>query len=338
MLFHNIVGDLEFKTVKTDQLRYFDCKVVLDNNQALLKRRRDINVDVFSDKNVDDEDITPLTTENVLVKSLPINQSSTWETPSIFEDIFAVSAAVFSTNTQHFIFNPAISLTKFDIDDSLVPIFNVRKVKTRGTSNIIKENDFILVEAQNNLRDVRIDITNLNYKIESELLRGRGRTDYNLELRYGKDWETATNIQFFNGRLINGEYTNNDNHSHEIGNLNRADKVWLYFYCEVSGVGNFSTGDIRADVTIDSMDVAIKGTSIAYNTIVPSIRLYDGISQTINSISGLTTSFPLAEPNGELYNQRIFNGNYLKYLAITKHKAMAVYFLEFIRISTRIKK
>jgi hypothetical protein len=60
------------------------------------------------------------------------------------------------------------------------------------------------------------------------------------------------------------------------------------------------------------MNVDITATSTSYNTIAPSIRLRDAVSQNVMAISQLPISFPFAEVNGEMYNQRVLSGNMLR--------------------------
>ena len=76
------MGDLDFKEAETDEITYFKCKVVQDSIQALIKKRMDIKVDCFSDRTLDNEPITPLLAENVLIKAKPVVQRSKWTTPT----------------------------------------------------------------------------------------------------------------------------------------------------------------------------------------------------------------------------------------------------------------
>ena len=310
----NIIGVLDFQTAKTDQLNEFKCKVIQDTNQMLIKRRSDVNVDVFSDKNIDDEDITPLISENVLIKAKPITESSSWETSEAFNKSIDVDAGQLESDTEYFIFNPAIALKKFDINDSLIPFQNFREVETLSTSKNIKANDFILIETQNNLRNIEIEISNLEYFLSFNIFYGKGHCDYGLEIRYGTDWETANIERLFNGRLENGDsYNDSNTYNVKIDYLNRGDKIWFYFDLKINALGSlFNGSETRTILQINSVNIDTTATSIAYNTIAPSIRLHDGISQVVKSISGLTTSFPFAELSGEMYNQRIFSGNLLR--------------------------
>lgn len=306
----NIIGDLDLQFSKTDQLEFLKCKVIQDNNQALLKRRSDINVDIFSNKDVDDNTITPIGYENVLVKSKPITQSSSWETPQAFIETLLAEKAI--NNTIVYYFNPAVNLTNFGIEDSLTFFENIR-------SFVSDASDFKIIEAVDNQRNTKVDISNLDIKIDTDTDNGGdGYIDLKLHMRYGADFASANEYIFFSDFINDsfGTYTNTNNYTFTIPFLSRGDSVWLYFNGRVRQSGNPIGGNPRfeAFTTINSMNVDITSTRVAYNTIVPSIRLIDGVSQVVKSISGLETLFPFADVNGEMYDQRIFNGNLLRNL------------------------
>lgn len=306
--YENIIGDLDFYKATTDQLEYFKCKVIQDSNEAIVEKRKDINVNVFSDENIDLEPITPLTTENVLVKSKPKKQVSSWEVPGTFYQQFDVSG---NSVTQHLAFNPSINITGYDVDDTLT-FFSPFVRATPFTLSTLGSS-FKIIEAQNNLRNIKINITNLDMSVPTSVQDGgNGYVDIKLELRYGSDFETAnTHIFFAEGGIPeNQTYTNTNDYSFTIPYLDRSDNIWLFFWYKLRQ--SAVSGTFEAFTTIESMDVSVTASEIAYNTIVPSIRLYDAVSQVVESISGLETSFPFAEPNGEMYNQRIFNGNLLR--------------------------
>ena len=304
-----IIGDLDFQYAKTDQLNYFKCKVIQDSNHALLKRRNELDVNVFNDEDIDGNAITPLITENVLVKSKPITQSSSWEVPEAFNETLYAERAI--NNTTHWYLNPSVNLTSFNIDDSLTFFETIKSFGEDGTN-------FKIIEAQNNLRKVKINIKNLDFQVTTNTDNGGdGYTDLKLELRYGQDYSAAKKEILFTKIVRDNEsFTNNNSYEFEIPYLNRGDGVWLFYYFKVRQSSNTPFGNPRfeAFTIINSMNVDVTATSIAYNTIVPSIRLKDGVSQVVKSISGLGTNFPFADVNGEMYNQRIFNGNLLRNL------------------------
>lgn len=311
--FDSIIGDFDFFTASTNLIDYFKCKVVQSKKQALIKKRNDIKVDLFATTDLDDNIIDAVNTENILVKAKPVKQVSRWETPEIFTKTMNVDSNTFESDTEYFVLNPCVNLVKSDIENSLTFFQNYRAVETLGTAKAIKENDFILVEAQNNLKDITINITELDLFLDAyKSYGGDAYGDYEFELKYGSDWSTANSEIIFNGRLRDGKtYANTNNYTYNIPFLNRGDKIWLYFYFKLreSGVGSAS---FSVDIDINSMNVDISVTSTSYNTIAPSVRLWDAISQNVKAISQLPISFPFAETNGEMYNQRVLSGNMLR--------------------------
>ena len=310
------IGDFDFYNAKTDQLTYFTCKVIQQSSQAIIKRRDDVTVDVFSDENIDGEAIEPLESENVLVKAKPITQYSSWETPSLFEKSFeAESSSIIGTNTSYYAFNPSRNLTSYGIDDSLT-FLNVIEPKALFKDRPpINYDNFKIIEAANNLSKINITISNLDLKIETSEENGNGYVDVRLEVAYGEDYDSSEKYIFFSEKTIreNRTYENKNSYSFEIPYLERGKSAWLYIHYKVrqskTGLGKFI-----AYTEVASMDVDISASSVSYSTIVPSIRLKDGVSQVVKSISGLSTSFPFAEKNGEMYDQRLFSGNMLRNL------------------------
>ena len=80
------VGELDFENAETDLINYFKCKVIQDALQVKIKRRSDVNVDLFSDTDVDGNPITPLTSVGVLLKANPEKQISKWSLPNSFSN------------------------------------------------------------------------------------------------------------------------------------------------------------------------------------------------------------------------------------------------------------
>ena len=322
--FDNIIGDFDFFTAKTDLLEYFKCKIVQNKKQALIKKRNDVKVDLFADKDLDDNDIVPLTTENVLVKAKPIKQTSKWETSGVFYWVISSSGfgipiplppfLVGGEKTEYASLFPCVNLVKYGVEDSLIPIQALSKKYNKESSiiNVIK-NDYIIVEALNNVKDITINITNVNFNVSTAVYNGGdGYVDFRFEIKYGTTYETAQTEVFFNGYLRENEnFTENRDFKLNIPYLNRADKIWCYCFFKVRQSSS-TGGRFTTYVNVPTFDLDIIATSTSYSTIAPSVRLHDAISQTVNSVSQLPISFPFTEPNGEMYNQRVLSGNMLR--------------------------
>ena len=261
---------------------------------------------------MDGNEIDPLTTENILIKAKPIKQISKWETASSFDWTFSAASAVRAT--RHRALLPCVNLVKYGVEDSLIPFSALSEgyIKSSSITDVIK-NDYIIVEAINNVKDISINITNVNFNVSTAVFNGGdGYVDFKFEIKYGADYDTAKTEMFFNGFLReNQSFTETRDFNLNIPYLNRADKIWCYCKFKVRQSNSFG-GRFTTYVNVPAMDIDITATSTAYNTISPSVRLKDAVSKTVEAVSQLPISFPFAEPNGEMYNQRVLNGNMLR--------------------------
>lgn len=311
----NIIGDLDFANAETDLLEYFKCTIIQDGNQALLKRREDVDVDLFSNESIDGEEIAPVSTDNVLVKALPTNQESRWELPESYAGSVEASINI-TRGDRYYALNPCVNLVSSSVEDSytiLSPLSN--QYKNESSIRDVISSEYSIVSALNNLRNVTVNIIDLDFFAETFNTGGGGSNGYTacvFELRHGADYHTAERVVFFDEAVNDGDsFSKIQNYSYNIDFLNRGDKIWLYFYlrCRISSTGG---GSIISSIQVNSMNVDVTATSVSYNTIVPSVRLYDAVYQNVKSISGLDSKFKLAEQGGELYDNRLFNGNLLR--------------------------
>ncbi|WP_406683323.1 hypothetical protein N1F78_11580 [Seonamhaeicola sp. MEBiC1930] len=285
-----------------------------------LYRNKEFNVDLFSDIDLFDNPIEPLKGINVLLKAKPVTQTSSWEVSDEFDEkLDAVTEGLFDKGTSaYYVFNPLVNLTSANIEGSLAFFQNFQGGLSNKTSDL--GDDFIIIEAQNNLRKVKVDISELDFQMNTDVDNGGdGYIDFELVLKYGPVFETATK-QVFHKDFVreHQSYSHSDDYSFTIPFLTRGEYVWLYYDVKVRQSSTKTIPGVNpkfeAFITVNSMNVDVTASSIAYNTIAPSIRLKDGVSQVVKSLSGLETSFPFAELNGEMYNQRIFSGNLLRNL------------------------
>lgn len=298
-----IVGDLDFQTAVTDQLEYFRCKILQDTNVQIIKRRKDTKVDLFTNEDLDGNEIEPVAFENILLKAKPIRQLSVLEISDVF-NFEEQESGIRGSETWYM--NPYQVLLQSEIEDTFIPF------RTHDRGNI-----FRIIKAQNNLRDLRIDIENVNYSVLCQNQGGaNGSVYYELAVWYGAQVNddtapTDSKHVFFSGEAKIDEFkTVTGDFTFTIPFLNRGDAVYIAYRARINKESIL--GSIIKTTTISDGRIRLSTISTSYNTIVPSIRLRDAVAQNVKSISGLEISFPFAEPNGEYYNQRIFNGNLLR--------------------------
>ena len=294
------VGILDFQMAKTDLITFFECKVIQENNRAIIKRRNDINVDVFSDKDLDLNPITPLATENILLKAKPVVQLSQWLSDDFGAFAGRIPPAV----------NTAIQVVKSNVENTLTP-FSVGS--SGGFLNYC--NDFRYVYALNNLTNVKLKIdVDIDFHYETEL--GTGSSSAGFKLYYAIfDYPavlspfplnvviydktiTGTTIEDFNITTV---------FNVGIDNIPVGKSLSIFFDLD------WDTAHLdRTFFNFKKINIDITGTSTAIDSVIKGVRYIDLFKQNIKSISGLTVDAPRFDIAGEFYEQFAFNGKLIR--------------------------
>jgi hypothetical protein len=296
----NIVGELDYATAITDDLEYFKCKVIQQSELQVLKRRKSVKVDLFSSKDVDGNAITPLVPQNILLLAKPVIQTSRWEQPQPYTNVLTTKG------TRYYNINPAQNLVKSEIDDS-------------QTFFEVDPNDpslMSLVKATNNLKNINITISGVSGIFDAYSANGGdGYVGYSFILKYGKTYDTATEI------VLRSNYLEDDSPvdtftmptiNQTIPTLLRDEYIWLSFNFKLRQSSSNSLGKMECNVVLNIQSVEISVESTAYNSITPSFRLIDVMKQVTKSISSLTLNAPRYDVGGQFYDNRLFNGNLLR--------------------------
>jgi len=300
--FPTILGDLDFAKCITDGIEYFKCKVIQQSDLQIIKRRKSVKVDVFSDKDLDGNPITPLVTENMLFKAKPVFQTSKWEQSGDFNE------RLVSFGIDYYYFNPAINQTQSEIEDTLGFFEVLVKNNTADTFSVLK--------AKNPLKKIQIDISDVLIHFDTDVANGgNGYAELSLVIKKGKEFATAEKTTLFSAiRYENESYDFSGGFLQTIESVDRGESVWVYFELKVRESTTLGTGFERFECRISLANIKMKITaeSTAYNSIVPSFRLVDVMRQVIKSISGNAISAPRFDVAGQFYDNRLFNGNFLR--------------------------
>jgi hypothetical protein len=293
--------DLDFATAETDDLEYFKCKGIEDAKLQIVKSRKEVKVDLFSNTDIDGNYIAPLIAENMLLLAKPVIQSSEWVSTQKFSERLETS------DNRFYSINSAQNLIKTGVQGDNT-FFSIN-------SNSIK--DFRVLKAEETLQNIKIkiDIPEFNYKT---LVTGGGNgyLDYSFDIYYGGDLETTPLNQMKKITLLQ-ETTNENvevvlslNTEVTIDSLSRGEAIYIShnFFLRQSALFGF----FKADFTLPEMQMKLSVESTSYNSISKSIRLIDVMRQVVRSISGLEINAPRFESLGEFYDNRILNGNLLR--------------------------
>jgi hypothetical protein len=296
------VGLLDFQMAKTDLLTYFECKVIQENNRAIINRRKDINVDVFSDKDLDLNTITPLETESILLKAKPLYQASEWK--SVGSNSFPVD----STDPVKFFcgFNFAQTNVTYGIENSLGFLEN-----TIYTGNFLDFDKFGLVYAQNRLSKINVKATiDMTYTVTQGVIPDFGFMA--LYLCWGDTFDpsissTTRQIMYEDtwGSGVEKTVLLNDTFEFTIDEIESGSKIWM-FWASAGYV------DCNVDVVHRDFNIKVNAVSTSIDSIIKGVRYVDLFKQNIKSISGLTVDAPKLDIEGEFYEQFAFNGKLIR--------------------------
>lgn len=308
----NLVGEIDFATATTDDLEYFKCKVIQQSDLQIIKRRRETKVDVMSSLDIDGNVINPLVPQNMLLLNKPTYQVSKWENVNYEEKLYADGTG--ANSNIFYTINPCRNILKSDIEESYTFYESSRRDRFTTEPN---QSDYVLIKAKNNLKNINVNISNLSIHFDTDVDNGGdGYVNLELQLRYGLEYNTATKIILLSvQKQEHQSYDFNGGFTQIIDSLNRDESIWINF---IAHVRQSSTSLINyrpkfeCFLKIPTMNTDITAVSYSYNSITPTFRLIDVIRQVIKSISGLDIIAPRFDYGGEFYDNRLFNGNFLR--------------------------
>jgi hypothetical protein len=303
-----VVGLLDYELAETDQVEYFKTKIIQNTTQALVKRREDINVDVFSDVDLDDDPITPITTKKILLKAKPVVESSTWDK----KDIEDTTVTQIGTGFTHDLVIPiANQLLNYGIKNSYAPF----DIFWGGLDlNINQVRKFIF---DNKLLTAKEELTNIKVKVKNLTIYGIS-TGGRIRLRYG--------TTFFdeNGNFISAGNTPttsledeplelniiNQDYEFTIPFMNAGESLW--FDTNMFFSSNNLTNIFMQYYDFKHDGVEITATSTAVNSVIDGVRHIDYIKQVVKSATGLNVIAPRYDVGGEHYDNFVFNGKLIR--------------------------
>lgn len=297
--------DLDFATAETDDLEYFRCKGIEDGKLQIVKARKEVKVDLLSDVDVDGNYIGGLVPENILLLAKPVIQKSEWKQSESFVKDWAGYG-------QDAIFvSPVNSIEQSGLEETLVPFLSfVELPKLYTNAMLVEALDYLtLINCQNNINNGTVTIKGLSLSIT-----GIGFATRNtLNVSYSKTWNagdiTTVRLEDVTSDLI----VVDKDYFVPITGIDRNTKIVVYasVFQPYSLPASTPVSSTNISLTL-SGSVSISAESTAYNSISKSLRLVDVMRQVVKSISGLQINAPRFEALGQFYDNRLFNGNFLR--------------------------
>jgi hypothetical protein len=327
------VGLLDFQMAKTDLITFFECKVIQENNRAIINRRKDVNVNVFSDKDLDLNPITPLATESILLKAKPILGVSEWVSGVVasFATRIVDDGSSVNIPNEYSYFNNLQQIKKQGIENTLSYLDNDLYWASSTENSGLREN-FGFIIAQNEITNMKINLNNIN--IESYLYTTiaslnlpydiTGFYRVKMEVVWGFDTVTFIGKQTIFDHQIDTDgitegfqyYNYSGDVSVEIPYLPQGAKVWIYCTGQTKRTsavaGAFTGAFLSSQSKVNAFDLSITATSTAIDSVIKGVRYIDLFKQNVKSISGLTVDAPRFDIAGEFYEQFAFNGKLIR--------------------------
>lgn len=299
-----VVGILDFELSETDQIEYFKTKVIQNTKQALVKRREDINVDVFSNVNLDDEPIAPITTQKILLKAKPVLQNSEWSKKEL--GIVQQTGNAFNCQISIPIAN---NLVRYKIENSYSPF----DIFFKGLDVSFTQNN--RYRYANRLLTAVEDLSNLKVKINKLSVQGFtnfGTFSLNVSRAiFDSDGDWVSNVSSEN--LVSASNSIglvDQDYEFIIPSMSAGESLIISMTCFFSSSALLSFNMRFLSFNVES--VQISATSTAINSVISGVRHIDYIKQVVKSATGLPVNAPKYDIGGEHYNNFVFNGKLIR--------------------------
>lgn len=341
-----LIYDVDFANMATDQLEEITFKAVQKSKQILLKRRSDVSVDLLSDKTLDGEYIQPCIPQKVLIKAKPISGISEWESTDTPAAAFSRISYIGTTpgsplpptlknrvgaNNAQIVKKEGVKNTLGFLSPEFALIESQGGVPNNGGS-------FTFIDAQEDIINAKIilseisgysnqNITNIGGLNPTTVQSGNGYVK--IQVRIGFDIENSS-TSVYDLYVKNYTYIKNLNPTGTSSNtafpasvpeinvpiIKRGQRIWIYVNVNssavITGPSFSSLGSYAVQAVLNSWKIRIEGSSVAYNTVNPAIRLYDAMKYIVKSVSGMDIIAKDYEPGGIFYDQFIFTGKFLR--------------------------
>lgn len=312
-------GNVDFsKDYDSDNETYIKCRIIQNNNQALIKKREDIVVDLLSTKDLDDNTISAIPMQKLFLKAKPIYGESRWSSPTGFvESNFFAGGGGGISNEIYYYYNTPQQVDLSEIDNTL-SFLNIVDVSYGGESLEVAGN-FGFLQANEDLSNIKLSITDLFFAQTTDVDEGGNGyvgTQFNIVWGFSIDNPIGL-IRPIDYNL--DEYQNfifNQDLEFTIPFIPKGAKLWIYFRSAVNQTATtgipFQEPKFEAFTTLSAYNIKITATSTAISSVVNAVRQIDLIKQTYKAIGSLPVNAQKYDVGGEFYDNFLFNKNLIK--------------------------
>lgn len=309
-------GNFDFTTAETDNESYFKCKVIQNTNQSKIKKREKLNVNLLSTTDLDDNVISAIPVQRMLLKAKPLYQESAWESPNVYSNNLQ---SLGDTNTTYYFYNNAQSLVKFGIDDDLSYLEQtISAPEALGDFNNGPGDLFGYVRAENDCSNIKIRIKDLILNQVGDADNGgNGFAETSFNIKWGYDINSPLGSYIPINFLIDENQSTTQtiaDQTFTIDFLPSGAFIWIYFKSKVrqSAINIGSEPRMEAFTTIQKYTIDINLNSTAIDSVINAVRWIDLIKQNYKSIGSLPVNASKFDVGSEFYDNFCFTKNLIK--------------------------
>jgi len=312
----------------TDRYTYFQCKLI-DNGKVMdYKRRMDDKLNMFADKGVFEQPVTPLATFNYLKRATPVNQKSSFKSTNTACQATAttsLSGGIFPViNRFRFAANNCNVQEEYGIENTLGYISSQYQTSTASGFQVPNDsNNFTYIEALNDLNNFQLDIKNIsawsNASFSSNPDVATGTGNAKLLVIVGNDLESeAFDAYTLWSRTFSKSNPSGNallylptSFSLNIPFIERGKRIYIYFACESDATFSETSLDISfasiVRLVLNSMNIEMSCNSVALDNVVKAVRYVDLFKQANLMFHNLPFYAPKFDLGGRFYDQAVFN-------------------------------
>jgi hypothetical protein len=303
------LGLLDTATAETNNLDYFSCKIIQQNNISDFKKHEGTTLDMFGIKDVKGEEITPIGTSKVLRKSVSFLKTSKWDSPFQLSLFLAVNQGPNDEDYKVMYFNNCQNVLQDDLKYAL-SWYEPIKVSF-GAQNLDIAKDFLVYKNKFQSKNIQIKISDFGFFQNFDIPgAGEGRIETKFEVKWGYDIHNPFgSFVLFSVTINEDENFNiqNQNYTINIPYLPVGANIWIYGTSIVLESSDFG-GIVFSDGLLQKFKTEITAETYAFNTVVPMVRYIDMMRQCAKNINkDLPLIAPKFDIGGQFYNQFCFN-------------------------------
>lgn len=302
-------GLLDMANPETDEVTYYKCNIIQNTQIADYKRHEGTNINVFSDKNVKNESITPVETFKFLRKAVPIFKTSSFDCQEVLNFITYTGAW---TPDDGVTFNPLYQFVYYNAANNIV-LKGIPNTISFSQKNIIYDSevedfntppnsqakDFTILQAVKKLKNVELIFENFN--IDLSLVGSDPHNCYSeLTAIWGYDIDTPIDkmvlLSFWDDDTVKSLP---DGSRFIIPEIPTGAKLWLYMKSRTKG----SETIVQTTFTMYKYDLTINAYETSLNTVVLGVRYIDMMRQCSKFINNLPIQSFDFDYLGNFYNQ-----------------------------------